>query len=98
MGTLASFDAFFYFVFSLSFMLHISPILTLYTFLPLSSIAVIVLVFGRYIHDRFERAQEGFSTITERVRESLSGIREIRASEAWALPWLFYQSKGFLSI
>jgi ATP-binding cassette subfamily B protein len=79
MGILWSFDAFFYFVFSLSFMLYINPILTLYTFLPLSSIAVIVLVFGRYIHDRFERAQEGFSTITERVQESLSGIREIRA-------------------
>ncbi len=79
MGILWSFDAFFYFVFSLSFMFYINPILTLYTFLPLSSIAVIVLVFGRYIHDRFERAQEGFSTITERVQESLSGIREIRA-------------------
>lgn len=79
MGILWSFDAFFYFVFSLSFMFYINPILTLYTFLPLSSIAIIVLVFGRYIHDRFERAQEGFSTITERVQESLSGIREIRA-------------------
>jgi len=79
MGILWSFDAFFYFVFSLSFMFYINPILTLYTFLPLSSIAVIVLVFGRYIHDRFQRAQEGFSTITERVQESLSGIREIRA-------------------
>ena len=79
MGILWSFDAFFYFVFSLSFMFYINPILTLYTFLPLSSIAVIVLVFGRYIHHRFERAQEGFSTITERVQESLSGIREIRA-------------------
>ena len=79
MGMLWSFDAFFYFVFSLSFMFYINPILTLYTFLPLSSIAVIVLVFGRYIHHRFERAQEGFSTITERVQESLSGIREIRA-------------------
>lgn len=79
MGTLWSFDALFYFVFSLSFMLLINPMLTLYTFLPLSSIAVIVLVFGKYIHHRFERAQEGFSTITERVQESLSGIREIRA-------------------
>ncbi len=79
MGMLWSFDAFFYFVFSLSFMFYINPILTLYTFLPLSSIAVIVLVFGKYIHDRFERAQEGFSTITEKVQESLSGIREIRA-------------------
>lgn len=79
MGMLWSFDAFFYFVFSLSFMFYINPILTLYTFLPLSSIAVIVLVFGKHIHDRFERAQEGFSTITERVQESLSGIREIRA-------------------
>jgi len=36
-----------------------------------------------FILDRFERAQESFSTITERVRESLSGIREIRASEAF---------------
>lgn len=79
MGILWSFDAFFYFVFSLSFMLYLNPILTLYTFLPLSSIAVIVLVFGKCIHHRFERAQEGFSTISERVQESLSGIREIRA-------------------
>lgn len=79
MGMLWSFDSIFYFVFSLSFMFYINPILTLYTFLPLSSIAVIVLLFGKYIHDRFERAQEGFSTITARVQESLSGIREIRA-------------------
>lgn len=79
MGMLWSFDSIFYFVFSLSFMFYINPILTLYTFLPLSSIAVIVLLFGKYIHDRFERAQESFSTITARVQESLSGIREIRA-------------------
>ena len=79
MGMLWSFDSIFYFVFSLSFMFYINPILTLYTFLPLSSIAVIVLLFGKYIPDRFERAQEGFSTITARVQESLSGIREIRA-------------------
>jgi len=79
MGMLWSFDSIFYFVFSLSFMFYINPMLTLYTFLPLSSIAVIVLLFGKHIHDRFERAQEGFSTITARVQESLSGIREIRA-------------------
>ncbi len=79
MGMLWSFDSIFYFVFSLSFMFYINPMLTLYTFLPLSSIAVIVLLFGKYIHDRFERVQEGFSTITARVQESLSGIREIRA-------------------
>jgi len=42
-----------------------------------------------FILDRFERAQEGFSTITERVRESLSGIREIRASEAFFDTFLF---------
>lgn len=79
MGVLWSVDATLYFVFSLSFMLHISPTLTLLTFTPLSLIVVVVLIFGRYIHTRFQKVQEGFSTLTERVRESLAGIREVRA-------------------
>jgi len=34
--------------------------------------------FGRLIHRRFERAQAAFSSLTERVREALSGIRLLR--------------------
>jgi len=78
-------DAILFFVFSLAFMLRISPALTLYTVIPLSFTTIIVTIFGKRIHNRFEKVQKGFADITEQVRESLSGIREIKA---------FVQEKG----
>ncbi|MCD6231688.1 ABC transporter ATP-binding protein [Candidatus Aerophobetes bacterium] len=78
-------DAILFFVFSLAFMLRISPTLTLYTVIPLSFTTIIVTIFGKRIHNRFEKVQKGFADITEQVRESLSGIREIKA---------FVQEKG----
>ncbi|HEV2113544.1 MAG TPA: ABC transporter transmembrane domain-containing protein, partial [Terriglobales bacterium] len=40
---------------ALVFMWHISPRLTLYTFLPLPVASIVIQYFGRKIHERFER-------------------------------------------
>lgn len=79
MGVLMAADAVIMISFSLAAMVGISPLLTLYAFIPLPFITLAVLGFGRLIHRRFERAQEAFSALTERVREALSGIRLLRA-------------------
>src|SRR5450631_780285 len=64
---------------ALFFMLHISPKLTFYAFLPLPILSIIVQYFGRRIHDRFERIQAMFSEISARAQENFSGVRVIRA-------------------
>jgi ATP-binding cassette, subfamily B, multidrug efflux pump len=64
---------------ALFFMLNISPRLTLYAFLPLPVVSVVVQYLGRQIHDRFERIQAMFSEISARTQENFSGTRVIRA-------------------
>ena len=64
---------------ALVFMLHISPKLTLWAFLPLPIASIVVQYFGRQIHERFERIQAMFSDISAKVQENLSGARVIRA-------------------
>jgi ATP-binding cassette subfamily B protein len=64
---------------ALAFMLAISPKLTLYAFLPLPVVSIVVQYFGRRIHERFERIQSKFSDISARAQENFSGARVIRA-------------------
>jgi ATP-binding cassette, subfamily B, multidrug efflux pump len=64
---------------ALAFMLSISPHLTLYAFLPLPAVSIIVQYFGRKIHERFERIQAMFSEISARAQENFSGVRLVRA-------------------
>ena len=64
---------------ALSFMVHISPRLTFYAFLPLPVVSVVVQYFGRQIHERFEKIQAMFSEISARAQENFSGARVIRA-------------------
>jgi ATP-binding cassette subfamily B protein len=64
---------------ALAFMLSISPRLTLYAFLPLPILSIVVQYFGRRIHERFERIQAMFSDISARAQENFSGVRVIRA-------------------
>jgi len=65
--------------FALFFMVHISPRLTMWAFLPLPIASVIVQYFGSRIHERFERIQAKFSDISARAQENFSGARLIRA-------------------
>jgi len=64
---------------ALAFMISLSPWLTLYTFLPLPAVSIVIQSFGRRIHERFERIQAMFSDISARAQENFSGARLIRA-------------------
>jgi len=64
---------------ALFFMLHISPKLTLYAFLPLPIASVLIQYYGRQIHERFERIQAMFSEISAQAQENFSGVRVIKA-------------------
>jgi len=64
---------------ALIFMMRMSPQLTLYAFLPLPIVSIVVQYFGRRIHERFERIQAMFSDISARAQENFSGARVIRA-------------------
>src|SRR3989449_3782935 len=64
---------------ALAFMLSISSKLTLYAFLPLPVVSIVVQYFGKRIHERFERIQAMFSDISARAQENFSGVRVIRA-------------------
>lgn len=64
---------------ALAFMLSISPKLTIYAFLPLPAVSIVVQYFGRLIHERFEKIQAMFSEISARAQENFSGARVIRA-------------------
>src|SRR5437868_9605265 len=64
---------------ALIFMFAISPKLTLYVFLPLPVVSIVIQYFGKRIHERFERIQAMFSDISARAQENFSGVRVIRA-------------------
>ena len=66
-------------VLTICFMVYIHPLLTLYAVLPMPLITVVSLVVSRKIHKRFESVQKSFASLTERVRESIAGIRVVKA-------------------
>ena len=66
-------------VLTIFFMIYIHPQLTLFAILPMPLITLITLLFSRTIHHRFEILQKTFASLTERVREAISGIRVIKA-------------------
>ncbi|MGB9780657.1 ABC transporter ATP-binding protein [Caldanaerobacter sp.] len=53
--------------------------LTVFALLPLPILALVVNKFGRIIHARFTKVQEAFASLTDKVQESISGIRVIKA-------------------
>ena len=66
-------------VLSVSFMLAISPRLTLLSLLPLPLVSISVWWFGDRIHRRFERVQERMGQLSAQVQENLAGLRVVRA-------------------
>ncbi|HEY8485563.1 MAG TPA: ABC transporter ATP-binding protein [Longimicrobiales bacterium] len=64
---------------ALTFMIRISPRLTLLSLIPLVALAPITLVFGRLIHRRFEKIQDHFGRLQTMVQENLAGARIVRA-------------------
>lgn len=61
------------------FMVSISWKLTLLAFMSMPLVAGATHYFSRRIHERFEKVQEYFGTVSNRAQESLAGVRVIRA-------------------
>jgi len=78
-GVLTIADPLFMIPASIAIMLSIDPRLTLYAILPLPILTVFMVIFGRVIHHRFQSVQEAFSTLMEKVRETVSGIRVLKS-------------------
>lgn len=53
--------------------------LTLLAFLSMPLVVAATNYFSKRIHDRFEKVQEYFGTVSNRAQESLAGVRVIRA-------------------
>jgi ATP-binding cassette, subfamily B, multidrug efflux pump len=66
-------------LFALSFMVAISPGLTLLALLPMAPLPIVMWALGRAIHQRFEQVQAQFGDLTTHVQEHLSGVRIVRA-------------------
>jgi ATP-binding cassette, subfamily B, multidrug efflux pump len=64
-------------VFTMGFL--ISWKLTLAAIIPLPFMAVLIQIYGNKIHNRFMASQDAFGELNDRVLESVSGVRVIRA-------------------
>ncbi len=64
---------------TLSLMLSIHPLLTLYTLIPLPLISYGVHVLGKKIHHQFDSIQSHYSKLTTKAQENLSGMHVIKA-------------------
>ncbi|MFN2746887.1 MULTISPECIES: ABC transporter ATP-binding protein [Bacillus] len=59
--------------------IFISWKLTLASIIPLPLMAAAISIYGKKIHQRFTEAQDAFGDLNDRVLESVSGVRVIRA-------------------
>ena len=60
-------------------MTYVSVKLTLYTLIPMAVIAVFGYFFGEAIEKRYAKMQKAFADLSDRVQESISGERIIKA-------------------
>jgi ATP-binding cassette subfamily B protein len=78
MGMVQIVDIITYTTFSLAIMFKISPLLTIYSLLPLPLISILISFSGRLNYRYFKQVQETFSLLTEKIRESIAGIRVLK--------------------
>lgn len=78
-GLIAFVDTIFLGLAAFGFMMYISPLLSLVCLAPMAGIMLITRGLSKKVHRRFGRVQAAFATLTEKVRESLSGIAVIKA-------------------
>jgi ATP-binding cassette subfamily B multidrug efflux pump len=66
-------------IFSLTLMVWIDPWLTLMSMIPMLALPPVTIAFGSLIHQRFEKIQEQFSTVSTMAQENLAGMRIVKA-------------------
>ena len=64
---------------ALPIMFTISPLLTLYSLLPMTVLPILVLVVSPMLHGRFTAVQEQFSELSAHAQENLNGIRVVKS-------------------
>ena len=78
-GIMYSINTLFTAVLTISILVTINLQLAILTLLPLLAVSVCVKYFGKQIHQRFEKIQEQFATLTTLAQENVSGIRVVKA-------------------
>ena len=66
-------------VIAISFMLYLSPKLTLYALAPMIVFPLVVNRLGNLVHKRFVKIQQHFSDLTATAQENIAGIRVVKA-------------------
>ncbi len=66
-------------VLAITFMVVISPVLTLWALAPMPFLAVAVFFVAKLEYSRSQAIQKQYSVVTSRVQEALAGIRVIKA-------------------
>lgn len=79
MAFIAFVDGLFFTVTILAVLFAQYPRLTLYTIIPLPIITVLIIFTGPLVMKLFKNVQEGFSQMSDRAQESISGIRVIKS-------------------
>ncbi|MFY8001084.1 MAG: ABC transporter ATP-binding protein [Candidatus Kapaibacteriota bacterium] len=67
------------FVFALSMMIALSPLITVMALLPMPFVSFGVYRIGSKVHLLFKDAQDHYAKMTAKAQENLSGVRVIRA-------------------
>lgn len=78
-GVMYWFETLLTFVLAVFVMVSVDWRITLLALSPAPLVSVAVIVFGKRIHERFERIQAHFADISSRVQENLAGVRVVRA-------------------
>ncbi|MFC1591746.1 ABC transporter ATP-binding protein [Thermodesulfobacteriota bacterium] len=78
-GLVALVDTVFLGIASIAFMLYISPALTCITLAPMLLIILTTWRLSSMLHKRFANVQAAFSSLTEKVRETVAGIAVVKA-------------------
>ncbi len=79
MGFVAGFDSTAYAVVALCAMFWLDPKLAALAILPLPLLAVVMAVSLKAVYDRWDAVQSSFERMTEKVRESVAGMRILKA-------------------
>lgn len=66
-------------IFALTLMAWIDPWLTVVALIPILALPPVTLGFGQLIHQRFEKIQEQFGTLSTMAQENLAGARIVKA-------------------
>ncbi len=67
------------FALSIYFMIKLDPGVTGIALIPLPVVALLTYILGKKVHFAFTDVQQAFASMTEKVRESVTGIRILRA-------------------